>query len=73
MRRGRGEPGGAGSARSAPVIRSVPGGSSAADGGAHVGIVERQERHGGFRPDHVRDAGEIVDARPRRWLADSSR
>ena len=28
---------------------------------AHVGIVQRQEGQGGFRPDHVRDAGEIVD------------
>ena len=27
MRRGRGEPGGAGSARSAPVMRRVPGGN----------------------------------------------
>ena len=32
----------------------------AADGGAHVGVVERQEGHGGFGPDHVRDAGEVV-------------
>ena len=71
MRRGRGEPGGAGSARSAPVMRNVPGGSSAADGRAHLGMIERQERHGGFRPDHVRDAGEVVGARPRRSAADS--
>ena len=61
MRRGRAEPGGAGSARSAPVIRWVDGRQQAADGGAHVGVVERQEGHGGFRPDHGGDAGEIVD------------
>ena len=61
MRRGRGEPGGAGSARSAPVIRWVAGGSRRPMAARTSGIVERQEGHGGFRPDHVRDAGEVVD------------
>ena len=53
MRRGRGEPGGAGSERSAPVMRKVPGGSGygsmdskvvhfgGTDPGAHYDLVIR--------------------------------
>ena len=36
-------------------------GQQLADGGQRSRRVERQERHGGFGPDHVRDAGEVVD------------
>ena len=42
------------------MISCVPGGSSRADGGQRLRVLERQERHGRFRPDHMRDAGEIV-------------
>ena len=51
-------PGSGSSARAAPVISIVPGGSSAGDLRQRAGVAVQQEGEGRFRPDQMRDAGE---------------